>query len=183
SSLITSRRPARFRASTVTCSPAASRIAPGENSVSFSLASSTTKEPSRPCGRPTRPTRTSSSLNDLEQDPPVALGAARADDGAESSGDAAASPDHAADVVRGDAQPDDERAVLLDLLDADGVGVLDEPPSEVLDQVGGRHSIRTRSPAAKSKRRKDAGSARSRRLRARLRTQRGAALQGPEAPG
>src|SRR3954462_4051311 len=50
-----------------------------------------------------------------------------------------------------------------------------ETGTRITDHLGRR----SRSPAAKTKRRKDAGSVRSRRLRARLRTPRGAGLQPP----
>ena len=56
SSRITRRPPACLRSSTRTSSPPARRTAPGSKRFGSSLACSTTKEPSRPCGLPTRPT-------------------------------------------------------------------------------------------------------------------------------
>src|SRR6266516_2287195 len=61
SSLITGRSPERFDATTVAGSPSTSRLAPLANRSSSSLACSTKKEPSSPCGLPTRPTRTRSA--------------------------------------------------------------------------------------------------------------------------
>src|SRR5438874_9635106 len=110
SSLTTSRPPERLRAATVAGSPPAKRRAPGTKSASFSLGRSTTKDPSNPCGRPTLPIATS-SFNDLEQHAPVRARAARPGDRAQGTGDPAAAADHAAEIVRSDAQAQDEGAV------------------------------------------------------------------------
>ena len=61
---------------------------------------------------------------------------ARAHDRAQGARDASLPADHLADVVLGDVQPEDERAVLaLDLLDAHGVRLVDEPPRELREQL------------------------------------------------
>src|SRR5581483_90693 len=96
----------------------------------------------RAAARPAPP-RPAPSLDDLEQDPPVLLRAARADDGAQRPRDAAAAPDHAPEVVRGDPEAQDEVAVLPFLVDADLVRLLDEPARQVLDQLGGGGQARS----------------------------------------
>src|SRR5947209_6653959 len=57
---MTGRPPARFESTTRAGSPSTSRSAPTASRSGVSLAFSTTKAPSRPCGRPTRPIATSS---------------------------------------------------------------------------------------------------------------------------
>ena len=52
--------------------------------------------------------------------------------------DAAAAADHPAEVVVGDRDLEDQVAVLLELLDHDRVGVLDQRPDEELEQVAHR---------------------------------------------
>ena len=61
------------------------------------------------------------------------MGASGADERAQRAGDPALAADHLADVVRRDVQPEHDGVVLLDLLDAHGVGLVDESPHEVLD--------------------------------------------------
>src|SRR5207302_2216543 len=57
---MTGRPRACFEPTTVDSAPSTTSFAPTANSSRVSLASSTTKEPSRPCDLPTRPTTTSS---------------------------------------------------------------------------------------------------------------------------
>ena len=57
------------------------------------------------------------------------------DDGAESAGDPAVLPDHLADVVGGDVELEDDRALPLGPDDADVVGGVDEVPRQVLEQI------------------------------------------------
>src|ERR1043166_3767103 len=61
SSLITGRPPERFEPTTVAGSPSACSVAALAKRSSSSMARSTKKEPSSPCGFPTRPIRTSSA--------------------------------------------------------------------------------------------------------------------------
>src|SRR5581483_6877763 len=89
--------------------------------------------PGRAAGGWSRPRRL---LNDLEDDAPVAVRAARADEGAQRAGDAPSPSDHPADVVAGDVEADHAHAVLVDLVHADGVRLVDQPPRQVLDQRG-----------------------------------------------
>ena len=81
--------------------------------------------------------RDSGSADDLELQPPARARPAGAHDGAQGARDAALPADHLADVVFGDVQAEDERAVVaLDLLDAHRVGLVDEPPRELREQLG-----------------------------------------------
>src|SRR5437764_10428283 len=107
--------------------------APTVNLAGSSLACSTKKEPSRPCGRPTRPTATR-SVDDLDKDAVARPRRARTDDRAQGAGDPALAADHLADIVLGDVQLQYVRAVALDLLDVDRVRVVDEPPRELGQQ-------------------------------------------------
>src|SRR5688500_19996036 len=112
---------------------------------SSSLACSTTKAPSVPCGRPTLPTCTrrsgsvicqlEGSVDDLEHQAAVAAGAGRPDDRPERARDTTLSPDHLADVVGRDAEAEDDDVPLVDALDPDGVGVVDEPPRDPGEQL------------------------------------------------
>src|SRR5207237_6792183 len=77
----------------------------------------------------------SGSVYDLEHDPPTFLRAARADERAQRPGDPALPADHLADVVRRDVEPQDERVVFLELLDTHRVGLVDEPPGQVVEQL------------------------------------------------
>src|ERR1041385_1908101 len=61
SSLITGRPPERFEPTNVAGSPSTCSVAPLAKRSSSSLARSTKKDPSSPCGFPTRPIRTSSA--------------------------------------------------------------------------------------------------------------------------
>ena len=92
-------------------------VAPDGEARPSSLARSTTKAPSRPCGRPTRPTATRHrprSVGDLEQDARRSSRARRAHERAQRTGDAALAADHLADVVGRDVQPQHDRVVPLD---------------------------------------------------------------------
>src|SRR6186713_3037441 len=139
SSRMTTRPPARFEATTAAGSSPATRRAPTAKRSRSSLAPSTTKEPSRPCGRPTRPTGTSSAtlllVDDLELDALVLVCAARAHDRAERTGDAALAPDHLADVGLGHSELEHGGAVALDTCDRYLVGVVDEALGQIRDQV------------------------------------------------
>ena len=60
-----------------------------------------------------------------------------AHDRAQRPGEPTLTADHLADVCLGHVEPEDERAViLLDLLDAHGAGLVDEPARELRDQFG-----------------------------------------------
>src|SRR5205823_3594789 len=73
--------------------------APTVNLAGSSLACSTKKEPSRPCGRPTRPTATR-SVDDLDKDAVARPRRARTHDRAQGAGDPALAADEFA-VARG----------------------------------------------------------------------------------
>src|SRR5262245_62708025 len=140
SSRTTTLPPDRLEETTVVVSSPATRRAPTEKRSESSLAPSTTKEPSRPCGRPTRPTGTRSVtepllVDDLELDALVLVRSARAHDRPQRACDAPLAPDHLADVCLGDAQLEHGRAVALDPGDFDLVGVVDEALGQVGDQV------------------------------------------------
>jgi hypothetical protein len=92
-------------------------------------------DPSVPCGRPTRPTR-KSSVDDLDQDSLALFRAIRFHDGAQRLGGAALPSDHLAAVILGDGQLEDDRlVVLLELVDLDAVGLVDQGPREELEQL------------------------------------------------
>src|SRR5436189_5226564 len=81
------------------------------------------------------------SVDDLELEPASRLDPAGADDRAQRPREPTLSADHLADVCLGHVEPEDERAVLLlDLLDAHGTGLVDEPARELRDQFGHCHS-------------------------------------------
>src|SRR5918992_3770337 len=100
-------------------------MAPRLNRSSASLASSTKNEPSTPCGRPTRPTMTSSLLDNLEHDAAPLAGRARADDRAKRPGDAAGATDHLAAVGLRHVELEHRGVLAFDRLDAHGVRVVD----------------------------------------------------------
>ena len=76
------------------------------------------------------------------------------DDRAQRVGGAPAAADHPAVVVRGDAQLEHDRAVvLLELLDRDRVGIVDQAFGEVLEQpargaLAGHRVVALRGPGA-----------------------------------
>jgi hypothetical protein len=76
---------------------------------------------------------TRSSVSDLEHEAPSLASAAGADDRAKRPRDPALAADHLADVVLRDMEPEDERILALHLLDPNGVRVVHELSSEVLE--------------------------------------------------
>src|SRR3954471_16794949 len=98
-------------------------------------APTTWKDPSSPCGRPTRPAGTN-SLDDVDEDAPVVLDRGGLDDRAEGLRGASPASDDLSVVILVDRELEDQRAVvLLELLDLDGLGGVDEEPREVLEQL------------------------------------------------
>src|SRR3954447_5740327 len=107
----------------------------------------TWKEPSSPCGRPMRPTLMSSPaasvsatpralVDDVDEDAALLLDGGGLDDRPQGVGRAAALADDPAVVVLADRQLQDDGAVLLvELLHRDLVGVVDELPGEVVEQL------------------------------------------------
>src|SRR3954463_14601219 len=80
------------------------------------------------------------SVGDLELEPPACLHPARANDRAQCPREPALPADHLADVCLGHVQPQHERAVVvLDLLDAHGAWLVDEPAGELGKQL--RHGV------------------------------------------
>ena len=76
-------------------------------------------------------------VGDLELEPAARLHPAGADDRAQRPDEPALAADHLADVVLGHMELEDERpVVLLDLLDAHGVGLVDEPAGKLGDELG-----------------------------------------------
>jgi hypothetical protein len=73
-------------------------------------------------------------VDDLDKDAVARARGAGANDSAQRARDSPLAADHLADVVLGDVQLQDERAVALDLVDADGVGIVDEPPRQLGEQ-------------------------------------------------
>jgi hypothetical protein len=85
---------------------------------------------------PTTPTVTSSaSVGNLEDEPPPLARTAGPDHGAQGTRDPPLPADHLADIVFRDMEAEDERILALHLLHPDRVGVVDEVPSEVRQQV------------------------------------------------
>src|SRR5205823_11273464 len=72
---------------------------------------------------------------DLEHHALLATRGGRADDRAQRACDPPLAADHLADVVLGHVQLQDNGPFALDLLDADLVGLVDEPPRQVLDDL------------------------------------------------
>src|SRR3954447_11917949 len=104
-------------------------------------ASRTWKEPSRPCGRPTRPPASQSSagpatsVDDVDEHAAVLLDRRRLDDRAQSVGGPPAAADDLAVVVLRHGELEDDRAVvLLELLDGHAAGPVEEPPRKVGEQ-------------------------------------------------
>ena len=75
-------------------------------------------------------------VDDLELHAPLLARAARAHDRAQRAGDATLPPDHLAEVVLGDMQTEQERVIVVDLLDAHRVRLVDELPRQVLEELG-----------------------------------------------
>ena len=74
-------------------------------------------------------------FQDLEHDAVVRPRSARAHDRAQRPRDAALAADHLADVGLRDAQLEDCHALAMNLLDLDRVGVVDEMPCQVREQL------------------------------------------------
>src|SRR5262245_37740415 len=120
-------------------SPSTISVAPLAKRASSLLACSTTKAPSSPCGRPTRPTRTSScspSVGNLEDIALVRAGARGPHDAAERARHPPLAPDHLADVVLRHEEVEDDRVLPLLGLDAHRVRVVDEPAGDPLEELG-----------------------------------------------
>src|SRR6185503_9044835 len=151
SSLIARRRPPTSRdTSTRAVTPSTMTSAPTSNRPSSSLADSTTKAPSTPCGRPTRPTLTRSSpgsVGNLEDVALVGAGAARTDDAPQRPRDPSLLPDDLADVVGRDVEVEDDGVLALLLLDAYSIRLVDEPARKPLEELG--HAVpQSEMPAA-----------------------------------
>ena len=78
---------------------------------------------------------TSSSVSDLEDEPAAVARSAGPDDRPKSARDPPLAPDHLADVLLRDMEAEHNGVVGLLLLDPDGVGVVDELPGEVREQL------------------------------------------------
>src|SRR3954466_135217 len=76
------------------------------------------------------------SLDDVDEDAPVVLDRGGLDDRPEGLGGAPAASDDLSVVILVHGELEDQGAVvLLELLDLDGLGVVDEEPREVLEQL------------------------------------------------
>src|SRR6478736_4885838 len=143
SSLIAMRPPPTRRVSTTSAGwPSRRSLEPISKRVGSSLACSTTNAPSTPWGRPTRPTETYSgpgSVGNLEHVALVRPRPARPDDAAQGPRDPALLADHLADVVGRDMEPEDDGVLMRLRLDANGVGLVDQPTREPLEQLGQPH--------------------------------------------
>src|SRR5206468_3056344 len=91
-----------------------------------------------------------SILNELDQHAPVGAGGCGLGDRADRVGDAPSLPDQPPEIIGSDRHLEHEVAVLLDLLDLDGVRVLDQRAGEELDQVA--HQMVTGRPTTRSRR-------------------------------
>jgi hypothetical protein len=113
-------------------------FAPAAKRSGASLASSTTNEPSSPCGRPTRPTATQRpprrSVDNLEQPPLAGLRAARAHDRAQRPRHPAVLPDYLADVLPGDMKLEDDGIVALAPYDPDLLLPVDQALREIFQE-------------------------------------------------
>src|SRR4051812_11209893 len=99
----------------------------------------TWNEPSSPCGLPTLPTTTLSSVNDVDEHAALLAHGRGLDHGAQRVGCAATAADDLAVVVLGHGELEDDGAVfLLELIDLDLVGLVDEPPGQLFQQFAGR---------------------------------------------
>src|SRR5918994_1710688 len=102
----------------------------------------TWKDPSSPCGRPTRPASMGGSvtgpalLDDVDEHAAVVLDRRRLDHGPQRLGGAPATADDLAVVVVADGQLEHERAVvLLELLDPDAVRLVHQRARQVLEEL------------------------------------------------
>src|SRR3954466_12985490 len=95
----------------------------------------TWKDPSSPCGRPTRPASTN-SLDDVDEDAPGVLSRGGLDDRPEGLRGASPASDDLAVVILVHAQLEHERAVVfLELLHRHLVGVIHEQPRQIVEQL------------------------------------------------
>lgn len=77
----------------------------------------------------------SSSVSDLEDHPAPLAGSAGPHDGTESARDPSLAADHLADVLLRNVQAKYDGVVSLLFLDADGVGVVDQPLGQVRQEL------------------------------------------------
>lgn len=77
----------------------------------------------------------SSSVSDLEDQPAPLPGSTGPHDRAERPRDPALASDHLADVLLRDVQAEHDGVVPQLLLDADGVGVVDQPLGQVCEEL------------------------------------------------
>src|SRR5438874_1751229 len=88
-----------------------------------------------PCTSYSAATRTTALVHDLEDDALALPPRRRANDLAQRARDPALPPDHLADVVLRDVEPQHDDVVAFLTLDANGVGLVHEPAREVLEQI------------------------------------------------
>ncbi len=74
-------------------------------------------------------------LENLEDDAAAALRGGGREDRAQGLGGAALLADHLAEILLGDLELEDEGVGLLDLLDLDLLGVVDEAARQVVDEI------------------------------------------------
>src|SRR3954451_16729882 len=123
----------RSTPATVTRAPSGNNAARG---------SATRNDPSSPCGRPIRPAG-SRSLDNVDEDTLVLAHRRRLDHRAQRVGGPAAAADDLAVVVLGDRDLEHDGAVvLLELLDRDLPGLVDEALGQLLEQLA--HGVRLR---------------------------------------
>jgi hypothetical protein len=77
----------------------------------------------------------SSSVSDLENQPPLLASAAGSYDSPQRTRQPALPTDHLADVVLGDVEVEDDDVVPFLLFDPHGIGLVDQPPGEILEQL------------------------------------------------
>src|SRR5712691_7954785 len=142
SSRITGMPRARFDETTRAGSASAQSTASTANRAGSSLAASTTNEPSRPCGLPTRPTLTKppsdeALFGNLEQHAAVRPRSGGTRESPQRLHHAPAPPDHLAAVRLGDVQPQQQVPVRIELLDPDRLRVVDDLLRQEADELGG----------------------------------------------
>src|SRR5687767_8105896 len=150
SSLIARRLPPTWRESVTRAgSPSTRSSAPISNRRGSSLASSTTKAPSVPCGRPTLPMRTSSvsgSVGNLEHVALVRARTTRTNDAPQCAGEPPLLADHLPDVVGGDVEMEHDGVLTHLGLDAHGIRLVYEPARKPLEEIC--HRSQPSKPAA-----------------------------------
>src|SRR6476620_8269788 len=134
---MTGRPPACLRDTIFAGSPATISSARTSKRAGVSLASSTTNEPSSPCDLPTRPTATVSGtlVDDLELHAPLFARASGTHDRAQRASDASLPADHRADIRFRDVHAKDDCVVVVDALHPHSVGIVDELPRKILEQL------------------------------------------------